>query len=99
VTHLGAGDFTLRPGTLWTSRASGARYPVAWSVTVPSIGLSAEVRATFPEQEMRTEASTAVTYWEGAIDVEGTIGARPVRGRGYLEMTGYTGRPMSDVLR
>ena len=28
---------------------------------------------------------------EGAIDVRGRAGSRAVRGRGYLEMTGYAG--------
>jgi predicted secreted hydrolase len=99
ATHLGPGDFVLRPGTTWTSAGSGARYPIAWRVSVLSMGLDAEVRAAFPAQEMRTGSSGSVTYWEGAIDVSGTRGGRPVRGRGYLEMTGYTGRPMSEVLR
>jgi predicted secreted hydrolase len=52
-----------------------------------------------PAQELRTERSTRVTYWEGAIEVTGTRAGRPVRGRGYLEMTGYTGQPLSDILR
>ena len=52
ATRLGAGDFVLRPGTTWTSPDSGARYPVAWTVSVPPIGLDAEVRAAFPEQEL-----------------------------------------------
>jgi len=59
---------------------------------VPSIGLTAEVRAAFAAQEMKTDASTSVTYWEGVIDLAGSSAGRPVRGRGYLEMTGYTGR-------
>ena len=40
-----------------------------------------------------------MTYWEGAVDVSGQIGGRPVTGRGYLEMTGYSGQPMSEVFR
>jgi predicted secreted hydrolase len=40
-----------------------------------------------------------VTYWEGAVIATGTSGGEPVGGRGYLEMTGYAGRPMSEVLR
>ena len=66
---------------------------------LPGEDLVLEVRAAFPAQELRTEESTAVTYWEGAIDVRGTRRGRPVTGRGYLEMTGYTGQEMSDLLR
>lgn len=99
VTHLDARSFALEPGATWTSPASGGRYPVAWKVLVPGAGLALEVRAAFPAQELRTEDSTAVTYWEGAIEVSGVRAGRPLTGRGYLEMTGYAGRDMSEVLR
>ncbi|MFN9704959.1 MAG: lipocalin family protein [Planctomycetota bacterium] len=33
-----------------------------------------------------------VRYWEGAVGVDGTFAGKPARGRGYLEMTGYTTR-------
>jgi predicted secreted hydrolase len=97
--HLRAGEFTLSPGRRWTSPASGASYPVGWRLDVPTEALSLDVRTPLPEQELRTERSTGVTYWEGSIEVQGVQGRNPVRGRGYLEMTGYTGAPMSDVLR
>lgn len=99
TTPLAASAFTLTAGDTWTSPESGARYPVAWRVTVPGQSLALDVRAAFPSQELRTEQSTAVTYWEGAVEVTGTRAGRPVTGRGYLEMTGYTGREMSSVLR
>jgi predicted secreted hydrolase len=57
------------------------------------------VRAAVDAQELRTERSTGVTYWEGAVEVRGTRNGGPARGRGYLEMTGYTGRPMSEKFR
>jgi len=97
--HLGAGDVALRPGRAWTSPASGASYPVSWTLSVPGQGLALEVRAAVDAQELRTDHSTGVTYWEGAVEVRGTRNGRPARGRGYLEMTGYTGRPMSEKFR
>jgi predicted secreted hydrolase len=99
ATRLEAGDYTLTPGRTWRSPGSGATYPVEWRVEVPSLQLTLDVRAAFDAQEMRTEDTTTVTYWEGAIEVTGTRAGRPVAGRGYLEMTGYTGRPMSEVFR
>jgi predicted secreted hydrolase len=90
--HLAAGDFSLTPGArTFSSKASGARYPVAWTVRIPSAGIDAEVTTPLDDQELRTGASSGVSYWEGAIDVRGRVGARPVTGRGYLEMTGYAG--------
>ncbi|MCE2543716.1 MAG: lipocalin family protein, partial [Acidobacteria bacterium] len=58
-----------------------------------------DVSAAFDAQELHTAASTGVTYWEGAVRVSGQVTGRQVTGRGYLEMTGYSGRPMSEVFR
>ena len=99
TTRLRAGDFRLAPGRTWSSPASGAVYPVEWRVEAPAAGLALDVRAVLDAQELRTGESTGVTYWEGAVVAAGTRDARPVRGRGYLEMTGYAGPPMSEVLR
>ena len=98
-TILRSGDYRLVPGRTWTSPTSGAQYPVEWQVRIPSAELELAVRATIDQQELHTDQSTGVTYWEGAVDVVGTRAGQPVVGRGYLEMTGYAGQPMSDVLR
>jgi predicted secreted hydrolase len=92
-------EIRLTPGRRWRSPASGAEYPIEWRVEVPAAGLDVRVTAALAQQELRTERSTGVTYWEGSVVAEGTLEGRAVRGRGYLEMTGYTGAPMSEVLR
>ncbi len=89
----------LQPGRTWTSPASQARYPVAWRIALPVERLELEVGAILDAQELRTTESTGVTYWEGAIDVAGTADGAPITGRGYLEMTGYSGAPMTTYLR
>ena len=94
-----ATDITLAAGRHWRSAASGASYPVVWRLEVAAHQLVLDVRAALPDQELRTAESTGVTYWEGAIEVRGTRAGRAVGGRGYLEMTGYAGAPMSGVLR
>ncbi len=81
--HLGAGDFAVTPGKTW------GRYPVEWTVEVPSLGFKAEVRTPLEQQEMA--GSYGPAYWEGAIDIDGTRLGRSLRGIGYLEMTGYDG--------
>jgi predicted secreted hydrolase len=93
-----ASGFTLEPGRIWTSRATGGRYPVEWGVRVPREGIDLNVRPVLDEQELRTGPTTGVNYWEGAVDAIGSVKGRPVRGRGYLEMTGYAGRGL-DALR
>lgn len=99
VTGIGRAQFTLVPHRRWTSASSGAAYPVEWGVEVPSRQADLTVEALVDAQELDTANSTGVTYWEGAVTVRGRVGEREVGGRGYLEMTGYVGRPMSEVFR
>jgi predicted secreted hydrolase len=42
-----------------------------------------------PDQELTTQESTLVTYWEGSVTANGTHGGKPVAGVGYVELTGY----------
>jgi len=99
ATPLGAGEFTLVPGRRWSSPSSDAVYPVQWRVEVPGRAAHLDISAVVDAQELNTPASTGVTYWEGAVTVSGQVGGRAVSGRGYLEMTGYAGPPMSELFR
>ena len=85
-------DVSLEPLTEWTSPRSGARYPSGWKLAIRSIGLAATVRPLLADQELVTGKSTGVTYWEGACSVEGTRAGRALRGRAYVELTGYKNR-------
>ncbi len=90
--HLSIGDFTLEPTSHWTSPASKARYPQHWRLTIPSQQLSLELAPLMAEQELSTTRSTQVTYWEGAIEAHGTTQGKPIKGQGYMELTGYAER-------
>ena len=91
--------FRLEPGRVWTSPATGAQYPVAWRVRLPRSDVDISVTAALDDQELHAEHSTGVTYWEGAIDASGKVLGHEVKGRGYLEMTGYTGKTMGSIMR
>ena len=95
---LAATQFQLEPGRRWRSSASGGTYPTAWRIRVPQADLILDVSAVIDDQELRTDRSTGVTYWEGAIDITGSRAGRDVSGRGYLEMTGYVGNSLATVL-
>ncbi len=75
------------PGRTWSSPASHAAYPVAWTVDTPAGRF--QVKARLDDQELDSRASTGSIYWEGLSDLLGADG-QPL-GRGYLEMTGYAG--------
>ncbi|HKM68091.1 MAG TPA: lipocalin-like domain-containing protein [Candidatus Acidoferrum sp.] len=88
--HLTAADFRLVPaGETWTSPVTAAKYPVAWRLEIPKLGLKLEETTRLKSQELAGGNKLAPNYWEGAIVVEGTRGGASVRGVGYLEMTGY----------
>jgi predicted secreted hydrolase len=87
--HLSASEFTVEPGTRWTSPATGARYPMHWTLRVPSLGLTLDASTLLENQELASEGSSWPTYWEGAIELHGTAHDLPASGTGYLEMTGY----------
>jgi len=92
--HLTAADFRLVPGgESWTSGVTGAKYPVAWSMEIPKLGLKLVATTRLKSQELAGGSKIAPSYWEGAITIEGTRGGVGVRGVGYLEMTGYA-RPL-----
>jgi predicted secreted hydrolase len=94
---FGRAAFSLVPGRPWASKATAARYPIEWHIHMPDRQLDLTARAVVDDQELRGSMS-GVAYWEGAIDVVGAHGGKPVRGRGYLEMTGYAGRSLEGVL-
>jgi|SRR5262245_7967021 len=90
--HLSLGDFIMEPLSYWTSQSSHARYPQRWRLTIPSQQLSLELVPLMAEQELITTRSTQVTYWEGAIEARGTAEGQPIKGQGYMELTGYAER-------
>lgn len=96
--HLDRDDFRIEARDEWRSPASGATYPIDWRIEVPAFGIDLDLEPVLEDQELRTEASTQITYWEGAVSVNGRSGTSPVRGWGYVEMTGYD-RPFGATPR
>lgn len=90
--HLEVTDFQIESTGAWTSPESKATYPSRWRLTFPSLDLMLDVTPLLADQELRTSRSTRVSYWEGAVAITGTKQGRPVKGQGYVELTGYVER-------
>jgi predicted secreted hydrolase len=88
-TLLRQSDFTIEPLEHWVSPRTKGRYPIRWRLRVAPMALDAIVTPAFPDQELDTAKSTRVIYWEGTVSATMTLAGRPLRGRGYVEMTGY----------
>lgn len=86
--HLRRDDYTLTPTRWWTSKATKARYPIAWKLRVPELELEAEITTPLEQQELELPP---IAYWEGMIDLRGTRAGQTIRGEGYMELTGYAG--------
>ncbi len=87
--HLMADDLRLIPGRLWRSGETGAAYPVEWRVEIPGLGLDLDVEPLLDAQEIVSGSGLTPVYWEGAVRYGGVRRGEPVKGQGYLEMTGY----------
>ncbi len=77
---LSAADFEIEALGTWNSRVSDSEYPSGWRIVLPDQQLELELRPLLADQENRL----SIVYWEGAVDVVGTVS-----GRGYVELTGY----------
>ncbi|AKN16277.1 hypothetical protein B586_06420 [Mycobacterium haemophilum DSM 44634] len=89
VTHLGLSDWRLTTKDRWTSHRGGATYPIRWEIEINRIGLTLSGAALMPNQE----SPLSTTYWEGAVAFDGHYRDTPIKGRGYVEMTGYSRSP------
>ncbi len=82
---LDQGEVRLEVLEYWTSPNTGARYPMQWTLAIPSEELEMDVTTVFDDQEM----TVSVQYYEGAVHVSGKFRDEAIDGNGYIEMTGY----------
>jgi predicted secreted hydrolase len=87
--HLTKDDFRVDIMDTWKSPHSKAVYPARWRLTIFPLSIELIITPKLSDQEMQTTASTGVTYWEGSVSVNGTAGKNPLKGMGYVELTGY----------
>jgi predicted secreted hydrolase len=91
VRHLKLSDFSVTVLGRWESPRSKGEYPSRWRIKVPPAAIDLAIDPLLADQELHTEGSTGIIYWEGAVAGRGISGGRAVTCEGYAELTGYAG--------
>ena len=83
---LDSAEIDLRAGGFWTSERTGARYPLRWSLSVPSQAIELELIA----DRERQEGVLWSPFWSGPLRLVQASG--PAAGDGYMQLNGYLDR-------
>lgn len=89
VESLKKSDVEIRILHRQISGLTQTEYPSQWQLKIPKYSLSLTLTSAFGDQELTTEESTMVSYYEGVIHVSGKRHHTAVTGHGYVELTGY----------
>jgi geranylgeranyl pyrophosphate synthase/predicted secreted hydrolase len=85
----GSDNFKLTPvGEYFTSIRTFNDYPVLWKLSMPDFGIELEAKAAFDAQEFATVISKPA-FWEGRMNIEGTMNGKSIGGAGYIERNGF----------
>jgi predicted secreted hydrolase len=82
-------DFQIEIVDQWKNPRTGATYPCRWRFRVMPFNMDLNLFSDLPDQELITQKSTQVIYWEGSISAKGVEAGNALEGKGYAEMTGY----------
>ena len=96
-THLVLSEYLIQSDGQWVSEQSGTAYPAGWILEVPKQGIRLKVTPEMANQELHNLRSISTSYWEGSVNVSGTVKGEPVKGKGYVELVGYT-QPLKQEL-
>jgi predicted secreted hydrolase len=72
--------------SIWTSPATGHRYPTHWVISIPTLRARLRVEPLIREQEL--VSPIGVHKYEGASKVAGEIQGKPATGYAVVEMVG-----------
>jgi len=95
--HLALSEYSIQSKRQWVSEQSETSYPAEWRLEVPKYGIRLEVVPEMANQELHNLRSISTSYWEGSVKVSGTVKGKPVKGKGYVELVGYS-QPLKQDL-
>ena len=82
---------------LWKSPHTSARYPSGWLIEIPKVKLKLKVTPLLKDQELYSTKIVGIAYWEGAVTVSGSHAGNTIKGKGYVELTGYAGAMTKEL--
>ncbi len=88
LQSLHKSDFEIAVLDTWRSPHTQGVYPSSWQLKINQQNCQLDAKPWMSDQEVNF---SPITYWEGAVHFTGTCDGTPVRGNGYIELTGYTG--------
>jgi predicted secreted hydrolase len=73
-------------GTGYKSKETGKTYQLEYVIDLPELGIKLDISPKKKEQEM---VFGVISYWEGGINVRGTMGKEKVKGEGFCELVAH----------
>jgi predicted secreted hydrolase len=89
AVHIPGDAIAFTPTGSWSSEATGAEYPMGWTLRVEPLEMDLTLTPVLTDAEFAVSAFIPVAYWEGAVTAEGARGQEAVTGKGFVEMVGY----------
>jgi predicted secreted hydrolase len=86
-TLVSSTELQLATTSTWRSPATGNVYSTGWSFKLPSEGIDLALKATFDEKEIPFQP---IYFWEGSINLSGTVHGKPASGKAYAEITRFS---------
>ena len=74
----------------WTSPVTGGIYPSGWVINIESLDMNLILDPVADDQEITVGLPVVSSYWEGKVRVTGNQSTRPIKGDGYVELSGFT---------
>jgi predicted secreted hydrolase len=84
-SHLTHSDVEITVLDNWQSPHSKVVYPGKWHLSIPGRKLELDIVPIVNDQEL----NVSFRYWEGAVKIIGSKAGREIKGKGYVELTGY----------
>ena len=88
-------DFVVSSAKPWTSIKTTCIYPMQWTLSSEAAQVHLVLDAAFENQEILTLIAKPA-FWEGKLNVTGTIGGVAVTGNAFTERHGFDGSDSLD---